>query len=497
MHQGNQKRPVVPPKIPEYQRCPQCGDPPKIFNSKDLARILRERAYDRHRCFVCIKCKFRVHIGPDLCLVKPPKPQRNTTRRNPRATVSVLGESGENVTVEPVGLEAGSSPFEGEDTVAVVKSRQLDHGQAKEAEREAEARRQLRRLQVMSAFIEAVERRRVLGGRFQLTGVLARGARNIVASGVDVKTKGLVIVKCQPDTALDGDDSVEAIERFKGSVNIQQRMAGPHVLPVLGIVRGSFGYLLVEPFVEGKTLTRLVEERGHLEEAEVRRIGTVLASVLQRSIYKTVIEGKTCRICVVHRDIKPDNIILRPDGEVVLIDWNISRDSEYAHDNPSVLIDEVPDIDPALYRSTLTQVDTVLGTPNFMAPEQVDGAAIDTRTDLYSLGATLYYALTGRYPLDADSLPALLDLVVTKHPPSPSSVRPDLPISRQMSDLLSKSLEKDRLRRFQTPEEFILALLQETPFKARVNVFRMLAFALLLLALALYAWRQLGYPTWW
>jgi serine/threonine protein kinase len=491
---------VVPPRIPEYQRCPQCADPPKVYNSKDVATILRERAFDRHRCFVCIRCKLRVHIGQDLRLVKPPKVQRATTRRNPRATVSVMAESGDNITLESVGLEAGPSPFEGDDTVAIPKltPKQLDLAQAKEAERDAESKRNLRRLQVMSAFIDAIEQRRVLGGRFKLTGVLARGARNIVASGVDVKTNVPVIVKCQPDTALEGEDSVEPIERFKGSVNIQQRMAGPNVLPVLGVVRGSFGYLLVEPFVEGKTLTKLVEEQGFLSEVEVRRIGIVLASVLQRSVYKTVIEGKTCRICVVHRDIKPDNIIVRPDGEVILIDWNISRDSEDAHDNPSVLIDDVPAIDPALYRSTLTQVDTVLGTPNFMAPEQVDGAAIDTRTDLYSLGATLYYALTGRYPLDAESLPLLLDLVVTKHPPPACSVRRDPPISKQMSDLLSKSLEKDRLRRFQTPEEFVLALTQEArPSKSRGNGFWWLCLLLTLLMLIASAWRQLGYPTWW
>ena len=132
---------------------------------------------------------------------------------------------------------------------------------------------------------------------------------------------------------------------------------------------------------------------------------------------------------VVHRDIKPSNIMVMPDGNVKVTDFGIAR----------------------LVSSGRTQTGTLLGTPNYMSPEQISGHAVDGRSDLFSLGVVLYVLLTGERPFQGDSLASLMYMSTNQPHPSPLSIRPELPPA--FIAVIDRALEKDPTRRYQRGQE--------------------------------------------
>jgi serine/threonine protein kinase len=143
---------------------------------------------------------------------------------------------------------------------------------------------------------------------------------------------------------------------------------------------------------------------------------------------------------VIHRDIKPSNIMVTPSGQIKIADFGIAK------------------LDSA--DSDLTRVGTIVGTPIYMSPEQMEGHTVDQRSDLYSAGVLLYHMLTGTRPFTGNSLSEIMHKVLQHVPPPPSSLNPH--VSPSLDKVVMRAIEKDPARRFQRASEFSQALQADT-----------------------------------
>ena len=232
-----------------------------------------------------------------------------------------------------------------------------------------------------------------------------------------------VAVKVFSDAPMRWND--EDLQRFIRGARAAARIQHPNVVPVLNAGREGDLYFLVQRYVEGQTLRDRVDAQGRLGEADVIRIVRDIASGL----------AAAHQIGIVHRDVKPGNIILAADDTAMLTDFGLAR---------PIGVGEV------------SSKAEIVGTPYYMSPEQCEGLALDGRSDLYSLGATAYHALTGRPPIPGDSLVAVLRGHSSYVPPEPRELAPGLspPLSRIVMRLLAKKPDQ----RYASAEEVIAAV---------------------------------------
>lgn len=183
-------------------------------------------------------------------------------------------------------------------------------------------------------------------------------------------------------------------------------------------------YYMVMEYVEGKMLSQIVEEKGALTYPEAIDIIKQTLSALQYAWENGI---------VAHRDIKPQNIMFDKNGKVKVMDFGIARVST-SH--------------------TMTQAGTFLGTPYYMSPEQAQGKETDIRSDIYSLGITLYQLITGRVPFDADTPWSVVNMHITQAPPCISIPQP----YDRLCHVIDKALAKSVQERYQTPQEMLMEL---------------------------------------
>jgi serine/threonine-protein kinase len=176
-------------------------------------------------------------------------------------------------------------------------------------------------------------------------------------------------------------------------------------------------------YVEGKNLAEVLKEEGCLDAAEAVRIIARAAQGIEHAH----------RHGIIHRDIKPSNIILDDSGGVKVMDFGLARSTEEL--------------------SKLTQSGTLIGTLDYMSPEQCHGEEVDGRTDIYSLGVVLYEALAGRTPFEAPNEAALINKIVNEDMPDIQTLNPDVPI--KLSKIIFKALAKDRDNRYSEIGELI------------------------------------------
>jgi serine/threonine protein kinase len=219
-----------------------------------------------------------------------------------------------------------------------------------------------------------------------------------------------------------------AVERFRREVRVAARLAHPNIVTAYDAETAGDSHFLVMEYVEGVSLARLVRERGPLPVAEacayVRQAALGLQHAHERGL--------------VHRDVKPDNLIRCADGTVKVLDFGLAALT-------------------AERGAGLTEENVVMGTPDYMAPEQAeDSRSADIRADLYSLGCTLYYLLTGKAPYPAPT--PLLKVLAHREQPVPSvrEARPDVP--RELAAVVGRLLAKRPEDRYQTPGEVAAAL---------------------------------------
>jgi serine/threonine-protein kinase len=211
-------------------------------------------------------------------------------------------------------------------------------------------------------------------------------------------------------------------DRFKREAAIGERLVHPNVMRVFGGEKRSRIYMVME-WCPGRLLRHILDE-GRLPQDRAIRIAIEVLKALD------YIHSNG----VVHRDLKPENIMVDDDDHIKLIDFGIAGDT-------------------ASRRLTYANFTTMLGTPNYIAPEQVKGKRGDGRTDLYSMGVILYEMLTGKLPFSGPTPMAAMNDRLLNHPLPPSVADPS--VSPQLQEILYRALERDPKNRYATAKEFI------------------------------------------
>ncbi|NNC12621.1 Stk1 family PASTA domain-containing Ser/Thr kinase [Planctomonas sp. JC2975] len=268
----------------------------------------------------------------------------------------------------------------------------------------------------------------MLAGRYRVGELIGRGGMADVHKGVDIRLGRTVAIKLlKPSLATDPAFRT----RFRQEAQAAARMAHPTIVRVFDAgeetVRDAHGNEVQAPFivmeyVDG-VLLRDILRNGPIEPAEAARIASGLLTALEYSH----------RAGVVHRDIKPGNIMVTRAGQVKVMDFGIAR----AISDSS---------------ATVAQTTAILGTASYFSPEQAKGETVDARTDLYSTGVVLFEMLTGRPPFRGDTAVAVAYQHVSEQPVKPSSLNPR--VSPAFDTVVLRALAKDRYQRYQTAAEF-------------------------------------------
>jgi serine/threonine protein kinase len=265
-------------------------------------------------------------------------------------------------------------------------------------------------------------------GRYDVQELLGSGGMGVVYRAFDREVGEAVAIKTlRPD--LGGIDPT-LLERFKQELRLARRITHRNVVRTydLGEVDGTY-YITME-LVRGTTVATLIREAGRLDVPATLTIGKQVCRALEVAHE----EG------VIHRDVKPQNLLVDQSGFLKVMDFGIARLA--AH--------------PAEPGQALTAAGVVVGTPQYMAPEQLFGEPVDGRADLYATGAVLFECVTGRPVFEAPSLVALLARHLEDAPPDPRQLNPDVP--EPMAAVILRALARRPPDRWPSAAEFLRAL---------------------------------------
>jgi len=291
-----------------------------------------------------------------------------------------------------------------------------------------------------------------IGGRYRIDTVLGEGGMGTVYAAEHLLMRKRVALKVlHPDMSR----VAEIVARFE-----REAMAAGHIDHPNVAAATDFGQLpdgsffLVLELVEGQNLRNVIE-LGHLSVKRAVHIAQQITSALSRAH----------ALGVVHRDLKPDNVMLITRGNdpdfVKVLDFGIAKVPMLDVDNPSP--SSAASIPMSSSPKVLTKMGMVYGTPEYMAPEQALGQAVDGRADLYAVGILLFEMLTGRRPFDHDNMATLLGLQVTAPVPAMSTLVPNVRVPAAVEAVVRRLLAKDPAERFAAAED-LEAALEEVSF---------------------------------
>jgi serine/threonine-protein kinase len=268
----------------------------------------------------------------------------------------------------------------------------------------------------------------VLGGRYEIKKVLGIGGMGVVYRAHDRELDEPVAIKTLKPDAVQSDGT--SLERFKQEIRLARRITHRNVVRThdLGEVNGMY-YITME-FVEGTSLKDLIKKRGYLPAGVALTVGKQLCRALEVAHE----EG------VIHRDIKPQNMVVDPAGFLKVMDFGIARLAEAKQQEAK----------------GLTAAGVAIGTPEYMSPEQLMGEELDARADLYSAGAVLYECVTGQSVFTAPTVTALMVKHLEEEPRDPREIVPEIPPA--LASIILKALAKQREDRWQTAVEMHEAL---------------------------------------
>ncbi|QDV56129.1 serine/threonine-protein kinase [Rosistilla oblonga] len=261
-------------------------------------------------------------------------------------------------------------------------------------------------------------------GDLQILRRLGRGGMADVYLAKQVSLERQVAVKILR-ASLANDNNY--VERFRREARAAAKLSHPNIVQVYDVGRSDGRYYISQEFVDGRNLREQVDREGPLSLQRALDVMLGVAAALDAASEQGI----------THRDIKPENIMLSSKGNVKVADFGLARIA-----NPD-------------FQSELTQVGLTLGTPLYMSPEQVQGKPVDVRSDLYSLGVTMFHVLTGRPPFEGETPLAIAVRHLHETPPRISAMRMDDHVPDWVDEVVARLMAKDPKQRFDSPSRLV------------------------------------------
>lgn len=259
----------------------------------------------------------------------------------------------------------------------------------------------------------------VIGNRYKIQEKIGNGGMATVYKALDQILNRYVAVKVLREEFTTDE---EFIKRFNAEAQSAARLIHPNIVSVYDVGQEYNIYYIVMELIQGKTLKQIIEEDGHLSWKWAVNIAIQIASALEMAHKNNII----------HRDIKPHNIMITEDGVAKVTDFGIAK---------------------AVSNSTITALGTTLGSVHYFSPEHARGGYTDSKSDLYSLGVVMYEMVTGKVPFDADTPVSIALKHMQEEPVPPIKVNKEIPFA--VNQIILKAMKKDPNERYQNASEMI------------------------------------------
>ena len=263
-------------------------------------------------------------------------------------------------------------------------------------------------------------------GRYQIRGVLGKGAMGLVYDAHDPKLDRRVAIKTILTRTLDEATAKQYSMRFKREVRAVARLNHPHIVQVYDFGNeGDLAYIVME-YIQGRELKDYFDAKARFDLKTILRLMTQLLDALESAHEAGII----------HRDVKPANVMVDAGGHAKLTDFGVARFADADSDHEA------------------TRAGTIVGTPSYMSPEQIQGQALDRRSDIFSAGVLFYQLLTGQKPFDGTQW-VLAKKIVQDDPVWPSAI---VQISADLDRVVARALAKQPEQRYQSARSFAESL---------------------------------------
>lgn len=263
---------------------------------------------------------------------------------------------------------------------------------------------------------------KLLGNRYEIIEQLGGGGMAIVYKGKDTILNRMVTIKLLRSEYTSDEDFVR---RFRREAQSVASLSHPNIVSIYDVGKESDLHYLVMEFVDGEDLRSVIKKEGFLEQDRAVKITRQICDALEHAHENNI----------VHRDVKPHNILLTKNGRAKLTDFGIAREAS---------------------TSTMTGSDTIIGSVHYLSPEQAKGELAGPKSDIYSLGIAFYEMLTGRVPFTGDSPITIALKHIQNVPEPPSSIKPG--ISQDIEHVVMRALQKDPDKRFNSVRDMSVQL---------------------------------------